>query len=130
MDRTQINELRTMISRRLKELSRSGMRNRDGIIIQKTPDTMDEVQFAAERDLAIRILDHDCVETRLVKAALARFEDGTYGLCLRCDKAIGWKRLRAVPHAAFCLACQEEVDRIGFDELDLDKELVGASSLD
>jgi len=120
MNVTQMKELKVTLSSRLKELSTSGLRNRDDIVIQKTPDTMDEVQFATERDLAIRIMDHDFVETRLVKAALARFNNGTYGLCLRCDEAIGWKRLRAVPHAGFCLACQDEVDHAGFAELNFD----------
>lgn len=128
MDATQIKQLKVRLSSRLKELSTSGLRSRDDIFIQKAPDAMDEVQFATERDLAIRIMDHDYVETRLVKAALARFKDGTYGLCLRCDEAIGWKRLRAVPHADFCLACQDDVDQGGFDELDFDKELVGTSA--
>lgn len=124
MDATQKKNLKTTLSRQLKELS-SGLRNRDHIVIEKTPDTMDETQFATERDLAIWILDHDYVKTRLVAAALARFEEGTYGVCLRCDDAISWKRLSAVPHAAFCLACQENIDRGGVDELNLSKEICG-----
>ena len=32
------------------------VRNRDGIVIEKSPDSFDELQFASERDLAIRNL--------------------------------------------------------------------------
>jgi DnaK suppressor protein len=35
------------------------IRNRDGIVIEKCPDALDEVQFATERELAIRSLDRD-----------------------------------------------------------------------
>jgi DnaK suppressor protein len=35
------------------------IRNRDGIVIEKWPDALDEVQFATERELAIRSLDRD-----------------------------------------------------------------------
>ena len=126
MDKSQAKQLKMELSNRLKELS-SGLRNRDHIIIERTADTMDETQFATERDLAIRILDHDHVKTRLVREALGRFEDGTYGICLRCDDGISWKRLCAVPHAAFCLACQDNIDRGEFDEFDFHPEIEGSS---
>ncbi|MDH7488184.1 MAG: TraR/DksA C4-type zinc finger protein [Anaerolineae bacterium] len=41
-----------------------------------------------------------------VEAALARFEQGTYGLCLRCGEKIEWARLEAHPQAALCMRCQ------------------------
>jgi DnaK suppressor protein len=41
---------------------------------------------------------------------LTRIEEGTYGTCLRCDSEISLKRLKAVPWAAYCLACQEAAD--------------------
>jgi DnaK suppressor protein len=69
------------------------VRNRDNIAIEKAADLMDETQFAEERNLTIRLLDHNFVEIRLVEKALARIEEGTYGSCLRCDEAIHSKRL-------------------------------------
>lgn len=41
-----------------------------------------------------------------VKAALAKFEDGTYGLCESCGTRIELARLEVVPEARFCLTCQ------------------------
>lgn len=49
-----------------------------------------------------------CLEqVGLLRAALARIAAGTYGQCLRCDGEIGMVRLTALPHAAFCIPCQE-----------------------
>jgi DnaK suppressor protein len=41
-----------------------------------------------------------------VQAAFARLEDGTYGLCVRCEEPIGWDRLNARPEAPLCRTCQ------------------------
>ena len=46
-----------------------------------------------------------------VQAALARFDNETFGVCLRCDEDIPEKRLNALPWAAHCVKCQEIVDR-------------------
>jgi DnaK suppressor protein len=52
------------------------LRNRDGIAIEKSADQMDEVQYASERDLAIRNVDRETVLLREVRAAL-RLIDST-----------------------------------------------------
>jgi len=98
------------------------VRNRDGIAIQKSPDALDEVQHATERELAIRSLDRDSNLLRSVRAALRRNEDGSFGVCLHCEGEISTKRLAAVPWAPFCIQCQEVVDRCqgqGVDDLEL-----------
>lgn len=41
-----------------------------------------------------------------VEAALARIDDGTYGVCLKCEEEISEKRLLAKPEAPFCTDCQ------------------------
>ena len=40
--------------------------------------------------------------------------DGTYGLCVGCEKEISLKRLQAVPWAARCVHCQEMEDMAEF----------------
>ena len=45
-----------------------------------------------------------------VEDALARIDDGTYGVCRRCGTAIDSARLRALPTASLCLSCQEDVE--------------------
>jgi RNA polymerase-binding protein DksA len=38
-----------------------------------------------------------------IEAALARLDDGTYGLCTRCGRQISAERLEAVPYATLCI---------------------------
>ena len=60
--------------------------------------------FAQQRDLALRDRsDHQLV---LVDEALARLDDGTFGMCVRCGQPITRERLEALPWAARCIDCQ------------------------
>jgi DnaK suppressor protein len=85
--------------------------HRDEIYIEKAADEFDEIQLAMNRELAIRNLDRETALLRHVTAALARIEDGRFGTCLLCEEEIQEKRLKAVPWAAHCISCQEELDQ-------------------
>ena len=110
MTKSDLDKFRGTLETKRAELSGS-LRNRDEIVIEKAPDALDEVQLAGERELAIRTLDRDSNMLRQIRRALARIEDGSYGVCLHCDEDISPKRIAAVPWAAFCIKCQEQVDR-------------------
>ena len=87
------------------------LRKRDDIAIEKSADQMDEIQYAAERDLAIRNVDRESRLLRQVKAALQRVRDGDFGVCIECESAISPKRLSAVPWASRCIQCQDAADQ-------------------
>ena len=43
-----------------------------------------------------------------IEEALRRIEDGTYGKCQGCNKAIALPRLRRLPYTRFCIECKEK----------------------
>ena len=108
MNQTELNKYRAVLEAKQAELS-VGLRNREDIAIEKTPDALDEVQLAGERELAIRNLDRESSLLRNVRGALGRIADGSYGICLHCEEEIKAKRLDAVPWAKFCVSCQERI---------------------
>jgi RNA polymerase-binding transcription factor len=110
MAKEELRKLKAALERKQAELKRS-IGKRDDIAIEKAPDAIDEVQLACEREFAIRTLDRESQLLRQVRAALARVEDGSYGVCQRCEEVIGSRRLDALPWAAYCVRCQETVDR-------------------
>jgi DnaK suppressor protein len=114
MTQTEINKYKAMLEAKQAELS-VGLRNRDDIAIEKTPDAIDEVQLAGERELAIRNLDRESNLLRNVRGALARIADGSYGVCMHCEEDIKIKRLDAVPWTKYCIRCQEAADRHEFE---------------
>jgi DnaK suppressor protein len=103
------------------------LRARDGIAIEKSADQMDEIQYATERDLAIRNVDRDSALLRQVKAALRRIHDGSFGTCIDCEYAISPKRLAAVPWATRCIQCQEAAERERQESTDGSEALVNAA---
>src|SRR5262245_40747135 len=46
-----------------------------------------------------------------IDRALDRIDEGTYGVCQGCGKAISIERLEAIPSASRCAACQTAVER-------------------
>lgn len=65
-------------------------------------------------DSAIEHEDDEVLEARgisgqneilAINAALARLEDGSFGICISCDEAISDERLDIVPTAVKCKNC-------------------------
>ncbi|MBV8827909.1 MAG: TraR/DksA family transcriptional regulator [Acidobacteriaceae bacterium] len=86
------------------------MRQRDGIAIEQSPDQLEEIQRASERDLAISNIDRGSRQLRDARAALERIRDGSFGVCQECEEEIHPKRLVAIPWASLCIHCQESLD--------------------
>ena len=106
----ELDQFQAILETRIAELER-GIRQRDGIVVEQSPDQIDEVQRASERDLAISNIDRESKELLNARAALRRLREGTFGVCEQCEEDIHPKRLAAIPWASFCITCQETVDR-------------------
>jgi DnaK suppressor protein len=110
MTERSLGEYRRMLVAKADEL-RTGLGSRDEIAVERSADQLDEIQRNVERDVIIRNLDSKATILRSVTAALSRSENGSFGVCVRCDAEISAKRLAAVPWTAYCIDCQEIVDR-------------------
>jgi DnaK suppressor protein len=106
----ELNRYQAILEARIAEFER-GVRQRDGIAVEQSPDQLDEVQRASERDLAISNIDRESKQLRNARAALRRIREGTFGVCEQCEEDIHPKRLAAIPWASFCIVCQEAQDR-------------------
>jgi len=74
------------------------------------PDARDVADRAADsyaQESRLRELDQDRRWLGLIREALLRAAEGTYGLCAACGKPIEGKRLDAAPWARHCMHCQE-----------------------
>jgi RNA polymerase-binding protein DksA len=59
-----------------------------------------------EEEMALRLMDNAEQILAEVNAALERTEKGTFGECEDCHKKISAKRLKSVPYARYCVACE------------------------
>jgi DnaK suppressor protein len=99
---------KTLLAKRA-EIERA-VRDIDDIAVEKVADQLDEVQLATTRELSITHLDRETALLRRIRSALRRLEEGSYGICARCEEPIPQKRLDAIPWAEYCVKCQEAVD--------------------
>ena len=110
MNKTELKRFRGILTAKVAELERI-TRQRDGIVVERSADQLEEIQAASQRAIAVCNLDREFTQLRDARAALRRIEDGSFGTCQGCEGDIHPKRLAAVPWATFCIRCQEAVDR-------------------
>lgn len=125
MTKQQLERFQKILLEKESELLQL-VRNRDEIVIEKTPDALDEVQRAAERELAIRNLDRESRLLREVRAALKRISEGSYGICVYTGEEISLKRLEAVPWTAFCIEAQEMFDKNEAEAIEVFEDALAA----
>ena len=58
----------------------------------------------------IALLEARTQERIQLDEALRRLDEGTYGICEDCEASISPARLRALPFARRCVACQEQYE--------------------
>ena len=61
-----------------------------------------------ERDFSLGRATDEQKLLYLIDEAMKRVEDGSYGKCLQCSKAIAKKRLQALPYTELCIDCQSK----------------------
>ncbi len=60
-----------------------------------------------DREFTLGLASNEQQSLNMIDVALRKIEEGTYGDCESCSKAISQKRLVAMPHAPLCIKCQE-----------------------
>ena len=74
---------------------------------EATQDIADKAVSSYTREFLYSLTDGERSTLLLIDDALARIDEGTYGLCIHCGSPMLEKRLSAVPWTPYCLDCQE-----------------------
>jgi DnaK suppressor protein len=98
--------LMTMLSEVRKDIDQEvrGASERD---LAHINDTSDMASDAAEGDLSLRIAESETAEAGEIERAIEKIDNGTYGVCETCNKAIGADRMQFLPYVTLCIKCQE-----------------------
>lgn len=75
------------------------------------PDLADRATLETDRSVELRTRDRQRKLISKIDAALARIEEGTYGLCAETGEPISLKRLEARPIATLSIEAQEMHER-------------------
>jgi len=73
-------------------------------------DAGDESELDLNRSTAFDLAGRESTLIEEIDEALRRIDDGTYGQCARCGKAIDEARLRAMPTARYDAECQSAIE--------------------
>jgi RNA polymerase-binding protein DksA len=73
-------------------------------------DPVDVAQALEEETTCLAVLERGRELRAQAEEAFSRLAEGQYGYCTSCGKPIPLARLRAVPCAVRCLACQERFE--------------------
>ena len=74
-------------------------------------DQADVGATSFERDHELTVVNSERDKLNQIERALARIEDGSYGLCESCGQPIGKMRLMAFPRATLCMTCKQREER-------------------
>src|ERR1700688_1504805 len=74
-------------------------------------DTYDLASEERDREISFILSDRERVKIKQIDDALARLEDGSYGVCESCRLEIGEERLEAMPFTRLCRDCQQDQER-------------------
>lgn len=91
----------------ITDLYESDLRAGKASTDEGTDDIVDRANNSYNREFLFSLSNSERQLLIEVDAAVSRLDDGTFGACVHCSRAIGAPRLEAVPWARLCIDCQE-----------------------
>jgi DnaK suppressor protein len=110
---TRYDELKRMLDERQRELVAEVQGKIRGVRAdgaEKPHDVMDQGETSEvdiQEDIELALIQMKAETLNKINEALARLEEGRYGLCFECGEEISEARLRALPFAVRCKDCEE-----------------------
>jgi DnaK suppressor protein len=108
--RTRLEELRSELTGSIATMIRQNEGGNDEL---STYDQHPGENNLSDTEREVALVEHQNGQLEQVNAALARIENGTYGVCQRCGRPIPDARLEARPEAAYDIECQAIMEANG-----------------
>jgi DnaK suppressor protein len=75
---------------------------------QSFPDPTDQAAAELDNNFMLRLRGREQKLLKKIDEAIARIDEGTYGVCESCGGQISLKRLEARPVTTLCIDCKTE----------------------
>jgi RNA polymerase-binding protein DksA len=106
--KTRLEEMKTEI---LQNLMQEDEEFREIVSSSDTKDLVDVASSDVDKKILSSLGSQEMKRLRLIEAALARIDNGNYGICLKSGKPIPKERLEAIPYALYRVEYQNEIER-------------------
>ncbi len=112
MEKERLEIFRELLNERLKTLLEEAEKTVSGMTNDKDtfPDPTDRANLETDRNFLLRIRDRERKLILKIKEALARIDDGTFGICEECGEEISEERLKARPVTTLCIECKTKAE--------------------
>jgi DnaK suppressor protein len=113
IDPSRYDELKRMLEARRREIMNEvqgrirGVRAEGADKPHEVLDPGETSEADIQEDIEFALIQMKAETLNKVNEALARLEDGRYGICFECGEEIAEQRLRALPFAVRCKDCEE-----------------------
>ncbi|MCR4941922.1 MAG: RNA polymerase-binding protein DksA [Campylobacter sp.] len=74
-------------------------------------DEADIASISSDELIGQSISAQQQTELAEIETSLKKIEDKTYGICEMCEEDIAMARMKAKPHAKYCIICREIVEK-------------------
>jgi DnaK suppressor protein len=91
----------------LYERVKASRRDRNLDALSTPGDAMDLAKSLVDAEINASIVERAAQQLAQIDSALARLDDGRYGICLECGEEIPIERLRAIPSTIYCVGCKD-----------------------
>jgi len=124
MERERLESFRELLNERLKAILEEAEKTVKGMTNDRDsfPDPTDRANLETDRNFLLRIRDRERKLIGKIKEALARIDDGSFGICEECGEDISEERLKARPMTTLCIDCKTKAE-----EEEKQKEKVSAT---
>lgn len=103
-----LNKIKKALLTRKQELEEQLAQLHDQAPAETTgQDVGDQAVSSIMENLRNSLQDTELDEYKMIVKALQMIEEGTYGICIDCQKDVSEKRLQSYPNATRCVGCQE-----------------------
>ncbi len=108
MNKKDTQYFKELLANRLEDLLSQADDTVSGMTTPKEnfPDPTDRASLESDRNFMLRIRDRESKLIKKIKKAIARIENGTFGICEKCGEDISKKRLNARPVTTQCIDCK------------------------
>jgi len=105
--RHMLNERRREVQAEVRNRVRDGRTSRP----KEVRDDLEHSDAGIQDDIDLALLEMRAETLTRIDAALVRLDAGEYGSCFECKSEISKRRLRALPFAVRCQACEGRRER-------------------
>lgn len=118
MNKAQLKKFRALLELKREELVRKAKQTLDEDMTLDVNDLPDEMDLASSEYLqsfTFRLRGREKSFLDKINKAIAKIDDGSFGVCEECGEEISVKRLEARPETTLCIRCKEDQERLEKD---------------